>query len=52
MIVVVMTLGGIQLFVVGILGEYLGRLYIEAKRRPLFIIDQVVRQDPAPQPTV
>ena len=51
-IVVVMTLGGIQLFVVGILGEYLGRIYIEAKRRPLFIIDQVVRQDPAPQPTV
>lgn len=43
--VVVLMLGGIQLFVIGILGEYLGRLYIEAKRRPLFIIDQVARQD-------
>ena len=48
--VVVMMLGGIQLFVIGILGEYLGRLYIEAKRRPLFIIDQVVRKEPGPQP--
>lgn len=43
--VVVLMLGGIQLFVIGILGEYLGRLYIEAKRRPLFIIDHVARQD-------
>lgn len=44
--VVVLMLGGIQLFVIGILGEYLGRLYIEAKRRPLYIVDQVVRQEP------
>jgi dolichol-phosphate mannosyltransferase len=44
--VVVLMLGGIQLFVVGILGEYLGRLYIEAKRRPLFIVEQVVRRSP------
>ena len=44
--VVVLMLGGIQLFVVGILGEYLGRLYIEAKRRPLYIVDQIVRQAP------
>jgi dolichol-phosphate mannosyltransferase len=41
--VVVMMLGGIQLFVIGILGEYLGRLYIEAKHRPLYIIEQVYR---------
>ena len=42
--VVVLMLGGIQLFVIGILGEYLGRLYIEAKRRPLFIVEQLIRQ--------
>lgn len=48
--VVVMMLGGIQLFVIGILGEYLGRLYVEAKRRPLYIIDQVVRRDAGPPP--
>lgn len=32
-----------QLIVLGIMGEYLGRLYIESKRRPMFIIDQVLR---------
>lgn len=35
-----------QLIVLGIMGEYLGRLYIESKRRPLFIVDQVLRQPP------
>lgn len=33
----------VQLIVLGIMGEYLGRLYIESKRRPMFIIDQVIR---------
>ncbi len=31
-------IGGIQLLVLGILGEYIGRIYGEAKRRPLFLI--------------
>ena len=43
-IVVVLILGSVQLLVIGLIGEYLGRLYLEAKRRPLFIIDQVVGQ--------
>jgi dolichol-phosphate mannosyltransferase len=33
----------VQLIVLGIMGEYIGRLYIESKHRPLFIIDQIVR---------
>jgi glycosyltransferase involved in cell wall biosynthesis len=37
----ILILGSIQLTVLGILGEYLGRMYIEAKRRPLFIIDEI-----------
>ena len=41
-IVVVLVLGGIQLLVVGILGEYLGRLFMESKGRPAFIIADVV----------
>jgi polyisoprenyl-phosphate glycosyltransferase len=32
-----------QLMVLSILGEYLGRTYLEVKRRPLFIVDQIVR---------
>lgn len=40
-VVILLTLGGIQLAVLGILGEYLGRLYGEVKRRPLYIIEEV-----------
>jgi len=43
-IITSMILGSTQLFVIGIFGEYLGRLYIETKRRPLFIIDRIVSQ--------
>lgn len=44
--VVVLMLGGIQLAVIGILGEYLGRLYLETKRRPLYIVQEVVHGAP------
>jgi glycosyltransferase involved in cell wall biosynthesis len=37
-IVAVMVLGGMQLFCLGLVGAYLGRLYEEAKRRPLYIL--------------
>ncbi|HEX7164581.1 MAG TPA: glycosyltransferase family 2 protein, partial [Trebonia sp.] len=43
-ITVVLILGSAQLFLLGIFGEYLGRLYLESKRRPLFVIDQIVRR--------
>jgi dolichol-phosphate mannosyltransferase len=42
-IVAILFLGGIQLLSVGILGEYIGRIYDEVKRRPLFIIQKVHR---------
>jgi len=41
--VVVLALGGIQLTVLGIFGEYVGRLYHESKCRPLFVIEDIRR---------
>jgi dolichol-phosphate mannosyltransferase len=40
--VIVLALGSVQLLVAGVMGEYLGRLYVEAKGRPLFIIQEIV----------
>ena len=37
-------LGSGQLIVLGIVGEYLGRLYMEAKRRPLYLVESIMRQ--------
>jgi dolichol-phosphate mannosyltransferase len=42
LMLVVVFLGAVQMFVLGMIGEYLGRLYIEAKRRPLYIVADVV----------
>jgi len=39
-------LGGVQLISIGILGEYLGRIYEEIKDRPLYIIDEQLNCEP------
>lgn len=43
LIVTVMFLGGVQLMVLGIIGEYLGRLFYEAKQRPIYLIQEQSR---------
>ena len=34
------ALGGLQLLAIGIIGEYIGKIYLETKRRPRFIVDE------------
>ncbi len=40
LLITVLLIGGVQLFSIGILGEYLGRIFHEAKRRPHYFIEK------------
>lgn len=40
-VVLILLVGGIQLFALGIIGEYLGRNYMESKKRPVFFIRDI-----------
>jgi glycosyltransferase involved in cell wall biosynthesis len=46
LVIVILFLGGVQLISIGILGEYLIRVYDETKRRPLFIVRDSVGLEP------
>ncbi|MCL4295866.1 MAG: glycosyltransferase family 2 protein [Anaerolineae bacterium] len=48
-LVMVLFLGGIQLICLGIIGEYLGRIYDEVKDRPLYVINQAVGFEKTPE---
>ncbi|NOD78573.1 MULTISPECIES: glycosyltransferase family 2 protein [unclassified Ruegeria] len=44
-VVVVLLVSSVQLFTIGILGEYVGRLYMQSKKRPLFVVDRLISHD-------
>ena len=41
----ILLLGGVQISLMGIIGEYLARIYEEVQRRPIYIVDQLVNFD-------
>lgn len=45
LIISIWVLGGLQLFAVGIIGEYIGKTYMEAKGRPRYIIESVLLRE-------
>ena len=44
-VVLVLLLGGLQLFCLGVLGEYMAKMYIQAKNRPVYIIKEHLKSD-------
>lgn len=42
LILSIWTLGGIQILCIGVVGEYIGKIYLETKERPKFIIDEFI----------
>jgi glycosyltransferase involved in cell wall biosynthesis len=50
LIISIMVLSGAQLISLGVLGEYLGRIYEEVKRRPLYIVAEEIGIDAAQKP--
>ena len=41
----VIALTGFQIFAIGIIGEYIGKTYLETKKRPKYIIESVILDD-------
>jgi len=44
MIIVQLVLSGVQLLSIGLLGEYIGRIFVETKQRPLYLVQSVYEQ--------
>jgi len=47
LMVVILLLGGVQLITIGVLGEYVGRMFAETKQRPLYLLNEYVPSEVA-----
>jgi len=47
LMVLILFFGSVQLISVGVLGEYISRLFVEVKRRPIYLVDEVYGETPA-----
>ena len=45
LVVSIWALGGLQLLAIGIIGEYIGKIYLETKRRPRYIIETYLKEE-------
>ena len=44
-VVSIWVLGGLQLFAIGVVGEYIGKIYLETKQRPRFLVEEILDKD-------
>ena len=52
LIVAILFLGGIQLFSIGVVGEYIARIYDEVRQRPLFVVNDYLGFEHLPKADV
>lgn len=50
LLVLILFFGSVQLISVGVLGEYISRLFVEVKRRPIYLVDEVIEKDEGAAP--
>jgi glycosyltransferase involved in cell wall biosynthesis len=51
LLITVVFLGGLQLLMLGLMGEYLGRIHEQVRGRPMFLVESVVRSDDTSRPS-